>query len=74
MEETGALIRKRRVTISTGKGVTLKQVNGRSAVNESINGHGDSGNIVTKRNVSDLPSTTSKERKKRINVPSDRQR
>ncbi|XP_045553625.1 diacylglycerol O-acyltransferase 1 isoform X2 [Salmo salar] len=73
MEETGALIRKRRVTISTGKGVTLKQVNGRSAVNESINGHGDSGNIVTKRNVSDLPSTTSKERKKRINVPSDRQ-
>uniref|UniRef100_A0A674EJW7 O-acyltransferase n=1 Tax=Salmo trutta TaxID=8032 RepID=A0A674EJW7_SALTR len=73
MEETGALIRKRRATISTGKGVTLKQVNGRSAVNESINGHGDSGNIVTKRNVSDLPSTTSKERKKRINVPSDRQ-
>uniref|UniRef100_A0A673XGC1 O-acyltransferase n=1 Tax=Salmo trutta TaxID=8032 RepID=A0A673XGC1_SALTR len=73
MEETGALIRKRRATISTGKGVTLKQVNGRSAVNESINGHGDSGNIVTKRNVSDLPSTTSKERKKGRNVPSDRQ-
>ncbi|XP_045575096.1 diacylglycerol O-acyltransferase 1 isoform X2 [Salmo salar] len=73
MEETGALIRKRRATISTGKCVTLKQVNGRSAVNESINGHGDSGNIVTKRNVSDLPSTTSKERKKGRNVPSDRQ-
>ncbi|KAM9404456.1 diacylglycerol O-acyltransferase 1b isoform 2-T2 [Salvelinus alpinus] len=73
MEETGALIRKRRATISTGKCVTLKQVNGRSAVDESINGHGGSGNMVTTRNVSDLPSTTSKERKKRINVPSDRQ-
>uniref|UniRef100_A0AAZ3S5N2 O-acyltransferase n=1 Tax=Oncorhynchus tshawytscha TaxID=74940 RepID=A0AAZ3S5N2_ONCTS len=73
MEETGALIRKRRATISTGKCVPLKQVNGRSEVDESVNGRSDSGNIVTKRNVSDLPSTTSKERKKRINVPSDRQ-
>lgn len=74
MEETGALIRKRRATISTGKCVPLKQVNGRSEVDESVNGRSDSGNIVTKRNVSDLPSTTSKERKKRINVPNDRQR
>ncbi|XP_070989598.1 diacylglycerol O-acyltransferase 1-like isoform X1 [Oncorhynchus clarkii lewisi] len=73
MEETGALIRKRRATISTGKGVPLKQVNGRSEVDESVNGRSDSGNIVTKRNVSDLPSTNSKERKKRINVPNDRQ-
>ncbi|CAB1334762.1 unnamed protein product, partial [Coregonus sp. 'balchen'] len=73
MEAIGAITRKRRATISSGKGVTLKQVNGRSAVDESINGPGDSGNIVTKRNVTDLPSTTSKERKKRIDVPNDRQ-
>ncbi|XP_041709041.1 diacylglycerol O-acyltransferase 1-like isoform X2 [Coregonus clupeaformis] len=73
MEATGAITRKRRATISSGKGVTLKQVNGRSAVDESINGPGDSGNIVTKQNVTDLPSTMSKERKKRINVPNDRQ-
>ncbi|CDR01040.1 unnamed protein product [Oncorhynchus mykiss] len=69
----GGLIRKRRATISTGKCVPLKQVNGRSEVDESVNGRSDSGNIVTKRNVSDSPSTNSKERKKRINVPNDRQ-
>uniref|UniRef100_A0A4W5KFT5 diacylglycerol O-acyltransferase n=1 Tax=Hucho hucho TaxID=62062 RepID=A0A4W5KFT5_9TELE len=68
MEQT-----RKRATISTGKCVTLKQVNGRSGVDESVNRHCDSGNIVTKRNVSDLPSTTSKERKKRINDPSDTQ-
>uniref|UniRef100_A0A8C7RJZ7 O-acyltransferase n=1 Tax=Oncorhynchus mykiss TaxID=8022 RepID=A0A8C7RJZ7_ONCMY len=51
MEETGALIRKRRATISTGKGVPLKQVNGRSEVDESVNGRSDSGNTVTNVHV-----------------------